>query len=98
MRIVLCAALAAFAAGSAYAKDAPNAQESSTNAVQEAKPARSVYVCDNSALTRRGFAREFGAVEYVTAAEAKAKGQSWSAPKCVTRSEARRLQKALAAR
>ena len=98
MRIVICAAVLAAFAVPAMAKDAPSASASAADAVQQAKPARSVYVCDNSAMTRRGFAREFGAVEYVTASEAKAQGEAWVAPKCITRSEARRLQKALAAR
>ena len=56
------------------------------------KPARTVYVCDSSAMTRRAFAREFGSADFVTAEQAAAKGAVWKAPKCISRSEARRLK------
>lgn len=90
MRLMICAlALSAVAAVPAFATDTPakKAEE------QQQQPAsRTVYVCDNSAMTRRAFAREHGAIEFVTAEAAAAKGKAWTAPKCMTPAEARRLK------
>jgi len=86
MRLMICAfALSALAAGPALAKEA-------TPATTPEKVARSVYVCDNSAMTRRAFTREFGSMEFVTAEKAAAKGAAWTAPKCITPAEARKLK------
>ena len=86
MRLMICAiALSAVAAVPALAKDAPAATETT-------KPTRTVYVCDNSAMTRRAFAREHGATEFVTAKDAAAKGKAWAAPKCIKPAEARKLR------
>ena len=95
MRIVLCASVLILAAGAASAKQptASNAQHAATNATQASQAARVVYICDKSAMTRRGFAREFGSVEFVTADDARARAGSWSAPKCMNSAEARRLQR-----
>lgn len=101
MRIVICiAAVAALAAGSAIAKDAVNAQSAGKDAVQsQVSQERVLYVCDTDAITRRGFARQFGSTEFVTAGQVVAKGEAWAQPKCITPLEARRLKsKALAAR
>lgn len=92
MRIVVCAAvLSALLAGPALSKT-PNANDQAVNAAQTAKASRTVYICDNSAMTRRAFAREFGAIEFVKAEAVAAKGEAWAAPKCMTASEARRLK------
>lgn len=86
MRLMICAiALSAVAAVPALAKDAPAATETT-------KPTRTVYVCDNSAMTRRAFAREHGGTEFVTAKDAAAKGEAWAAPKCIRPAEARKLR------
>ena len=94
MRIALCiAAVAALSAGSALAKDAVNAQAAAKDAVQaRVGQERVLYVCDTDALTKRGFAREFGSAQFVTAQEAVAKGEAWAQPKCITPLEARRLK------
>jgi len=101
MRLILCAlAISAFSMGAATASEAPKASDAAskaTNAAARIAPARSVYICDNTPETRRGFAREFGHTEFVTAEAAVAKGQAWEAPKCVTALEAARL-KEMAAR
>ena len=63
-------------------------------AAQEAPPAdtgRTLYICDASAMTKRAFAREFGRAEFVTAEQVR-EGGNWDAPKCITRSEARKLK------
>lgn len=87
MRLTICAlVLAALAAGPALARDAVPANK------QDNAAARTVYVCDNSSMTRRAFTREFGKMEFVTAEAATAKGERWAAPKCVTPAEARRLK------
>lgn len=92
MRSLICAlAVLASASGPALAEIAPNASAEGRDAVMS-KATRAVYICDSSTATRRGFTREFGAMEFVTADRAMAKGEAWSAPKCVTPAEARRLQ------
>jgi hypothetical protein len=92
MRTLFCVlAFAAVASGPALAETAPNAVAQGKDAVMS-KSARTVYVCDASTMTRRSFTREFGAMEFVTAEQAMDKSQTWSAPKCVTAAEGRRLQ------
>jgi hypothetical protein len=93
MRLILItAALCVASAAGAGERPAPNATSAGKDAVAQTASPRTLYVCDTSNLTRRAFAREYGSAEYVTAAEATAKGQSWAAPKCITPAEARRLQ------
>lgn len=96
MRVIVCAiALAALSAGSALATETPDAGRHAKEAVAvqgKAEAARTLYICDNTAMTRRAFTREFGAIEFVTAEQAAAKGQAWEAPKCITSHEARRLK------
>lgn len=87
MRILICAGvLSALAAGPAVSS------ESAKTNTAAAEAERTVYICDNSAMTRRAFAREFGKTEFVKAEAAAAKGQRWAAPKCMTAREARRLK------
>ncbi|WP_337186970.1 hypothetical protein [Phenylobacterium sp.] len=98
MRLMICAlAVSAFSMGAAVAGDAPSAAAKATDAAARTAPARTVYICDSTPETRRGFAREFGRTEFVTARDAVARGQAWAAPKCVTSLEAARLRE-LAAR
>lgn len=100
MRIVICVlAFAALSAGSAAAADTPDARTGVATPVSDtAKAPRQIYVCDTTAMTRRAFKREFGTVEFVTAGQARAKGEAWTAPKCITASEARRLRQVASAR
>ncbi|RAK66562.1 hypothetical protein [Phenylobacterium kunshanense] len=91
MRLFICTIVAsALTAGVALAEQAPAAADAARDSV--VAPSRTVYVCNKDTLTRRGFSREHGAVEFVKAEAVLAKGESWSAPKCVTSSEARRLK------
>ena len=92
MRSMICAlAVSVIAAGPALATDSPAKADQQKPQPQAA--ARTVYVCDNSAMTRRAFAREHGKTEFVTAeAAAAAKGETWTAPKCMKPAEARRLK------
>lgn len=93
--LISLAAVAAFSAGGALAGQAPNAQQSGKDAVvaERAQPARTLFVCEDDEMTRRAFAREFGKVEFVTAEQARARGETWETPKCITEAEARRLQR-----
>ncbi|WP_374467863.1 hypothetical protein [Phenylobacterium sp.] len=104
MRTMLCiAAVVAFGAAPALAQSpgrAASAQAHGKEALAQAdtaKAPREVYICDGSAETRRGFAREFGSAEFVTA-EAAAKAETWSAPRCMSRAEARKLKQLVSAR
>lgn len=93
MRIVLCmAALFALAAGTAVAKEPMSAQSAAKDVAATGKEPKVLYVCEDSAMTRRAFAREFGAVEFVKATDVRATDQVWSAPKCITSAEARKLK------
>lgn len=95
MRILATlAALAALSAGSALAKEAPNVRDAAKDAaVTTAQQGGKVlYICDDTAMTRRAFAREFGQVEFVTADDVRANERGWSAPKCITSVEAKRLE------
>ena len=87
MRQIVCAlALSLAAALPAAAKDAPAQAE-------PAQPAKTVYVCDNSAMARRTFEREHGAaMEFVTAKDAAANSGKWTTPKCMKPAEARKLK------
>jgi hypothetical protein len=92
MRIVCMAALAVLAAGSAVAKEPLSAQSAAKDAAAITKAPRVLYVCEDSAMTRRAFAREFGSVEFVRATDVRAAEQAWAAPKCITSAEARKLK------
>ncbi|WP_334165166.1 hypothetical protein [Phenylobacterium sp.] len=104
MRMVLCvAAAAALLAGPALAHEpakaanAPAAGRDAVSGAQAAWETREVYICDSSPLTRRGFAREFGSAEFVTA-EAVVRGDVDGGPRCMTRAEARKLKRLASAR
>lgn len=64
--------------------------------------AREVMVCGADAATRRAFAREHGAAPvFVTADDvlrARAGGEAWSAPRCMTDAEHARLVRLLSQR
>lgn len=83
--------LAALASGSVMAADATNASQASRNATETSKSAKLLYVCKDSSMTRRAFAREFGAARFETAETVYAKSDAWSAPRCITQAQKRRL-------
>ncbi|WP_395671003.1 hypothetical protein [Phenylobacterium sp.] len=97
MRMMFCiGALAAVVASPVLANEPARARAANDAArpavAVSGKPtAKSVYVCDSSAITRRSFAREFGAAEFVSAVEAKA--ADWSGARCITAAEASRLKR-----
>lgn len=93
MRIIVSALALVALAGSAQAGQAPSATAAGKDAVSRSHAARTLYVCEDNAMTRRAFAREYGQAEFVTAEQARAKGEAWGQPKCITSAEARRLQK-----
>jgi hypothetical protein len=99
--IMIAAAFVAMASTPAAAEGAKSAASVATDAaaqtpVEGRAAARSLYICDASDLTRRSFARQHGAVEFVKADQAAAKGEAWDAPRCITRSEYQRLRQMLA--
>ncbi len=96
MRTFICiGALAMFTAAPALANEPARAATASDAARPAAavagKAARSVYVCDRSAMTRRSFAREFGVADFVSAADAKV--ADWAGVRCMTASEASKLKR-----
>ena len=88
--LIYALVLAAASAVPALAEQATSAASRASDA--SARAARTVYVCDASAMTKRAFVRQFGSVEFVKAEAVVAKGEAWSAPKCMTANEARRLK------
>ena len=97
MRLWLPLVAVVFAAGTASASQ-PNASDHGKDAAARAttNAPRHLYVCERDQMTARGFSREFGAAEFVTAQEALERGGDWRTPKCISALEARRLQKQLA--
>ena len=63
---------------------------------------RVVMLCENDRATRQAYTREFGAPPvFVTAREAeaaRANGETWDAPRCMTAREHARLNQTLQAR
>lgn len=88
------AAVSLSAAGAQEAKSvAGAAKDASAQASQSEQGARKIYICDNRDLTRRSFAREYGAIEFVTAEQAARPNEVWAAPKCMSASEHMRLKR-----
>jgi len=91
--MIACAALFAATAAPALAGQNPRAE-------QQASTARIVVVqCERDALTQASFRRNHGArPEFVTTEQvlsARASGERWATPRCMTASEHRRLSQRL---
>lgn len=70
-----------FAQAKSLASDAPNA--------------KMLYVCERDAVSKRTFKRLHGEVKFVTAKsllDSRSDSDQWSAPRCITGSELRRLE------
>jgi hypothetical protein len=94
-RFLLCAAMGALIASPAMAGGPAAREQAQDVAAQEAKAptkSRVLYICDASDITRRAFIRQHGVMEFVTAEAAARPQDSWSAPRCISRSEYQRLQ------
>ncbi|MDD3836850.1 MAG: hypothetical protein WCY15_10135 [Phenylobacterium sp.] len=94
--IAIGLAIAALVSGPALAKDAAQVTDAASEAAAQASAENPhvLYVCDRSKETRRGFKREFGAAEFTTAERASsARGEAWSAPRCISRPEMMQLKK-----
>ena len=91
-KVLICAAIAAAVATPSLA--APSVLDAAKDAstMETAGKARMLYICDTSDATKRSFVREHGAMEFVTAEAATQDQGAWSAPRCITRTEYRRLQ------
>lgn len=101
MRTTIIGLVLALSASAALADQPQSATTAATDAaaISSARASsRTLYICENDAMTRRAFAREFGSVEFVTAEKAKAATGAWSSPKCISDAEARRLRNQLASR
>ena len=95
MRLSVAVVSALLLAGAAPAlaqtpTQSPHSQPQPTR-VSTAQPQRVVLICDADAATRSAFAREYGAEPvFLTAreaAEARATGQAWTTPRCMTERE-----------
>jgi len=95
--IAVAAATLLSAAAPAFAGEAPR-----TTRVVEAAPRIVVFQCERDPLTQASFRRDHGSrAVYVTADQvmsARASGERWSAPRCMTASEHRRLTEQLGVR
>lgn len=96
MRFLVLGALLAMTAAPALAAQAPSTatagQDAAARTADAPKAAKVLYVCDKSDATRRAFAREFGSAEFVDA-KAALDADAWSAPRCITPAEAKRLKR-----
>lgn len=93
--VITAAILSATAAQAEPAKSAGTAGIE-VSAKEPLVAGRTLYICDASDLTRRSFARQHGAMEFVKADKVAEKGRSWAAPRCMTSSEYYRLKQKLA--
>jgi predicted dehydrogenase len=92
--LIACALFAATAAP-AFAGEAPRAAQPATQSSARVL----VAVCERDALTQASFRQNYGARPvYVTAEQvlsARAAGERWSAPRCMTTGGHQRLTQAL---
>lgn len=95
--LVLGAVIAAVSLSAAGAQEATSvavaARDAAAQTSRTGPAVRKVFVCDNHDLTRRSFARSYGAIEFVTADEAVKPDAVWTTPKCMRSSEHMRLQR-----
>ena len=96
MRIALLVIAAGALMGTlAQAKDNPNAMAAGKDAVdlQRSEPAlKKLYVCDADEASWNLVSRDLRTPVFVTAQQVRAdKSAAWSAPKCITEAELRRL-------
>lgn len=98
-RFTTFAAVVALAASAAAPAFAQQQQRLPTEAPAGAQ--RVVMMCDTDAATRSAFRREHGsAPAFVTAEQAlqaRSRGETWQAPRCMTAREHARLQQTLGA-
>lgn len=98
-RFTVFAAVAALAASTAAPALAQQQQRLPTEAPPGAQ--RVVMMCDSDAATRSAFRREHGqAPAFITAdqaLQARSRGETWSAPRCMNAREHARLQQTLSA-
>lgn len=52
---------------------------------------RILYICTDTVATRQAFAKEFGQVKFVTAADVRSGRETWVGPRCITPREHARL-------
>lgn len=91
-KILICAAVAAAVTTPALAAPSVLDGAKDASAMEPTGKARMLYICDTSDATKRSFVREHGVMEFVSAEAATQDAGAWSAPRCITRTEYRRLQ------
>ena len=95
--LLLGAVIAAVSLTAANAQEAKSvavaAKDAAAHASRTEAATRKVFVCDNENLTRRSFARAYGAAEFVTADEAVKSDAAWTGAKCMRSSEHMRLKR-----
>lgn len=96
MRLIAVAVSALLLAGAAPAlaqspEQSPQSQRPQPMRVSTAQPQRVVLICETDVATRSAFSRQYGAEPvFLTAreaVEAKAAGQGWTTPRCMTERE-----------
>jgi hypothetical protein len=72
-------------------EQSPQSQRAQPTRVSAVRPQRVVLICEADAATRTAFTRQYGAEPvFLTAreaVEAKAAGQGWTTPRCMTERE-----------
>lgn len=96
MRLIAVAVSTLLLAGAAPAlaqtpEPSPQSQAPQPTRVSVTPPQRVVLICESDAATRSAFTRQYGAEPvFLTArdaVEAKAAGQTWTTPRCMTERE-----------
>lgn len=96
MRLIAVAVSTLLLAGAAPVlaqspEQSPQSQRPQPTRVSAVQPQRVVLICESDAATRTAFARQYGAEPvFLTAreaVEAKAAGQGWTTPRCMTERE-----------
>ena len=90
--VLLVVAAGALLGGVAQGKESPNAMAAGKDSVGVQPAPKVLYVCNEEEMSWRAFSRDLGTPDFVTAAQVRAdRGKAWSAPKCITAAELRRL-------
>ncbi len=88
--LLLAGALPALAQSPAQSPE-QSPQRPQPTRVSAVQPQRMVLICETDAATRAAFSRQYGAepvfLSAREAAEAKAAGQGWTTPRCMTERE-----------
>jgi hypothetical protein len=62
-----------------------------TALAQSSTTSRTLYICNDGAATRAAFAKQFGEVKFLSAAQVRSAKGGWTTPRCITPREHARL-------